>query len=43
MPAVKPTYAVLAPTVAGMFSAVEVVKVAFVTLSVSVSLKVVPS
>ena len=43
VPAVKPTRAVLPPTVAGMLIGHEVVKVALVTVSVMVMVSVVPS
>ena len=43
VPAVKPTSAVLPPTVAGMLIGQEVVNVALVTVSVMVMVSVVPS
>ena len=43
VPAVKPTRAVLPPTVAGMLIGQEVVNVALVTVSVMVIVSVVPS
>ena len=42
-PPPKPTYAVFAPTTPGIFSAVLVVNVALVTVSVMVMVSVVPS